>query len=447
MPTKQPLFPLERFVHFCILTLGCRSNQYESQAIREAWTALGLVEHDSPEQAEWVLVNSCAVTENAVRDLRHTIRSANRANPEARILVTGCAAKFHGKELRKIPGVAGCLDQPDKAQLLNPFDTPQAFAETNFPPFRISGYDRARAVVKIQDGCSHRCTYCIVPLARGPARSRPAEDILQEIQRLFAAGVGEVVLSGINLRQYDFLHHEQSSGGDFWDLLRWLDARLASRWQGAGRLRCSSLDPAQLGEKGLEVLTSARIVCPHLHLSIQSGSPEVLRRMGRGHYDPQDILKLVDRLAAQAPALGLGADLLVGFPGESEAQFDETFNLAAALPLNYAHVFPYSPRPGTPAATYADQLGLDVRKERAARLRALVTEKKQAFIASQTTLPEVQMALRDKAAGAGMNEYYVSCRFTGPLPDAPERSLLRAVPAGAEKGVLLVRMPDQEAGA
>ena len=341
--------------------------------------------------------------------------------------------------------MVGCLEQPDKAQLLAPFTQTPPSAETDFPPFRISNYDRARAVVKIQDGCSHRCTYCIVPLARGPARSRPAEEILQEIQRLFAAGVGEVVLSGINLRQYEFLHHEQDSGSDFWDLLAWLDAQLAPRWQGTGRLRCSSLDPAQLGEKGLDVLSSTRIVCPHLHLSIQSGSPEVLRRMGRGHYGPQDILEMVRRLTARLPALGLGADLLVGFPGENEDQYAETYDLAAALPLSYAHVFPYSPRPGTPAAKFAEQLGLDVRKERAARLRALVAKKKQAFITSQTGLPLVQLALRDKATGAGMNEYYVSCRITGPQPDAPERSLLQAVPVGKEKGVLLVRMPDQEA--
>ena len=297
-------------------------------------------------------------------------------------------------------------------------------------------------MVKIQDGCSHRCTYCIVPLARGKARSRPADAILEEIQRLFEAGVGEVALSGINLRQYIFSLKPE---GDFWDLLQWLDAQLAPQWQGRGRLRCSSLDPAQLGDKALDILGASRLICPHLHLSLQSGSPETLRRMGRGHYDPQAIPDKVERLSAQFPALGLGADLLVGFPGETDAQFDETCELAKQLPLSYAHVFPYSPRPGTPAATYPDQLDMGVRKNRAARLRALVSEKKKAFVATQTALPQVQMSLRDKAVGAGMNEYYVSCRIAGTIPDVPERSLLQAVPVGADKGVLLVRAADQEA--
>lgn len=396
---------------FYLATLGCKVNQYESHSLREAWRAQGMVETRNPEDAHCILVNSCAVTAKAVADVRHTIRRLHRLAPGAAIYVTGCAAEVEARALAALEGVAKVIPQTRKSELLHrlpiaeqgaggaeqpvPFKakaSPAAHAgagETTvspaaraadlpaYPEFQVQGYDRSRAVVKVQDGCSHRCTYCIVPLTRGRSLSRPVAGVLAEMRRLLEAGFREIGISGVNLRQF-------SGGGDahfdFWDLLSAVEKEFAPEWAGRARLRISSLEPGQLGAKALEVLGTSRFVAPHLHLSLQSGSPSVLRRMGRGHYDPAPVADFVRELGRAWPLLGLGADILTGFPGESDAEHRETLEICEALPLTYAHVFPYSKRPGTPAALMAAQVAADVKKARAAALRGLVADKKRAFL-------------------------------------------------------------------
>jgi MiaB/RimO family radical SAM methylthiotransferase len=382
---------------FQIFTLGCKVNQYESQALREAWEAGGWAELPAgrpPAEADLILVNTCAVTAKAVADARAMVRRLNREAPQADILVSGCAAEAMLEEFTALPGVREVIGRAGKASLLRlpEQSLPGASADQAFPDFRISGYDRSRAVIKIQDGCSHNCTYCIVPTTRGKSVSRPGLEILAEAKRLLASGFREITLSGINLRQYK---HDHEGRDGFWGLLYFLEKELAPEWAGRARLRISSLEPGQLGEQALEVLSSSRLVAPHLHLSLQSGSPKVLKRMGRGHYDPAAITSFLRSLHSIWPLFALGADLLTGFPGENEAEFEESLELCHTLPLSYAHVFPYSRRPGTVAATLPDQLPQALKKQRARILRQVVQAKQQDFLARLKALPLLQVVFED----------------------------------------------------
>ncbi|MDL2316182.1 radical SAM protein, partial [Desulfovibrio sp. OttesenSCG-928-A18] len=518
---------------FFLCTLGCKVNQYESHALREAWTALGGIESREAAVADLILVNSCAVTARAVADVRSQVRRLHRAAPHARILLTGCAAQVLGPELAQLPGVAAVFGQQGKAALLRQLPCPypdgadaagcmspeagaagvsppsgdqgsgaEAPFDSIYPPYSLSGYDRSRAVLKIQDGCSHGCSYCIVPQARGRARSRPVPEVLAEAGRLLRAGFREIVISGVNLRQYRA--DSASGGGDFWDLLAQLDSALLRELRlmrpeagaaGAGlRLRISSLEPGQLGQKALDCLRACRLVAPHLHLSLQSGSKSVLERMGRGHYHPDQCTDFLRELREIWPVHALGADILTGFPGETEEEFEQGLACIRALPLTYAHVFPYSRRPGTRAASMPGQLPEELKKQRAAVIRALVREKKQVFLHSLLTqapqyvvfekddspldpdkalagggshqpspggysggmgheapcgdckgaeslCPPLAPGPRDSRAGAkpeqGINEFYVECRLYSPPGTAPQESAAGFAPKGG--GLTAVR--------
>lgn len=495
-------------VTFYIATLGCKINQYESQAVREAWLRQGGEESDAPERADVVLVNSCAVTAKAVADLRAAVRRLRRAAPDCFLVVTGCAAEVLERELAGTPGVSAVVPQRRKDTLIRlglssltaascsagssakrqepllplpglqepavsldgvpepavPAAAKEKEATALFPPFAVSAYDRSRAVLKIQDGCSHRCTYCIVPLTRGAARSREFEEALKEAERLLAAGFREITLSGVNLRQYGRDWADRSGvPGDFWDFLGRLDAALSPLWAGKARLRISSLEPGQLGQKALDTLGASRMTAPHLHISLQSGSPAVLRRMGRGHYRPEELTDFLAGLRAIWPLFGLGADILTAFPGESEAEFEEGLAFCRNLPLSYAHVFPYSRRPGTAAASMPGHLSSGIKKERAALLRDMAREKKQAFTQSLTRHPRLQVVFEDRGEedeeaaqkdsssllmgqeedsailARGLNEFYTECRLLPSVAGLPLPRVLTAVrPVRVRNGVLEV---------
>ncbi|OIQ51174.1 Threonylcarbamoyladenosine tRNA methylthiotransferase MtaB [Pseudodesulfovibrio hydrargyri] len=421
---------------FHTATLGCKINQYETRSIAEAWAGRDAVEVDDPREADLILVNSCAVTANAVADLRQAVRRFHRDNPEAGIIVTGCAAQVMPDELATLPGVVRVVAQADKARLLDgPEDTGRGGGEKpKFAPFSITGYGRARAVVKVQDGCSHFCTYCIVPLTRGRSVSRDMAEVEAEVGRLLAAGFREFILSGINLRHFG---RDLPGKPDFWDLVARLEKAFALDWAGRARLRISSVEPGQLTDKALAVLGASRLVCPQLHLSLQSGDPDVLKAMGRGHYSPQSAVEFMERLKAHWPVMGLGADLITGFPGETEAQFKRTVELCRALPLTYGHVFPYSERPGTRAVDLPDAVDVPVRKERAARLRKLVGRRKTAFLKRLLDLPHLDVLVQD-GRGRGVSQYYAACRFED-APGCAPRSLVRARPVRVDKGVVVVK--------
>lgn len=414
---------------FFIQTLGCKINQYESQSIREAWTERGWREARSQAEAEVVLVHTCAVTAGAVADSRGAVRRASREAPRARILVAGCAAQTEPSTFAALPGVESVIGRSQKPALLS---WPQPLAETpaqDWPGFSIARFNRARPILKIQDGCSHCCTYCIVPRARGPARSRPGQAIEEEARRLLAAGHREIILSGINLGQYATEH------GGFWDMLSRLEARLAPEWAGRARLRLSSLDPGMLGPEALDVLGASRMTCPHLHLSLQSADSGVLAAMGRGHYSPESVLDFLDALRKSWPLFAFGADLLTGFPGESEAAFAATLDFCGRARLSYAHVFPYSRRPGTLAAMARDQVDREVRKDRAARLRRATAEREEAFLEELAGLDRLVMAVEGTDPGAGASEYYMECRLEG-ASSVPAGGLLTVRPVRVEGGAV-----------
>ena len=486
---------------FYLATLGCKVNQYENQALREAWAAAGFTESPHPDRAGLIVIHTCAVTANAVADARAMTRRLHKEAPDAAIYLMGCAAEACPAELAALPGVVRVVQRRDKTAFItqgpqgpdlsphNPAESdlaaplpllaPLAGAAHNdiarpaqgigpdaplFPRLSISRYHRARPVVKLQDGCSHGCTYCIVPLTRGRSVSRPPEDILAEMTRLHEAGFAELILSGINLRQYGRDFPKTAPIRDFWTLLAWLEECLYPRlypnmasnmtpditpnitpaMTTAARWRLSSLEPGQLNAAALDVLSRSRLIAPHLHISLQSGSPDVLKRMGRGHYQPETLPDFLNALRRHWPVMGLGADILMGFPGESEAEFAHTHAFIASLPLTYAHVFPFSPRPGTAAATMPGHLPRELAEERAAAIRALTTAKKDAFLRFLLTRPEhkLRMLLESRATGLGVSEYYASCRLPeADIPaDAQAGQIIAVRPTALDEGKLLVSL-------
>ena len=423
---------------FHIMTFGCKVNQYESQSIREAWQALGGTEVTDPARADVALVNSCAITAQGERDARHALYRLRRAAPHARCILTGCSARLAAADLAGSDLPDALVPQEAKSALLQgPWTLSENITTAvprPYPPLRISRFRRARPVLKVQDGCSHRCTYCIVPLTRGPAVSRAPQAVLEEARRLLDAGHREIMLSGINLRQYG---RDLDAGITFWTLLELLDRELAPQWTGRARLRISSLEPSQLDSRGLDSLLASRMVCPHVHLSLQSGSSAVLRRMGRGHYRPDILKKQLETLHQAWPVMGLGADILMGFPGENAAHVQETLALVESLPLTYAHVFPYSRRPGTPAAAFPEQVPHQEKLRRAAAVRTAVARKRRHFLQELLQQPDMLVAPDGADSGKGVNEWYVTCRFRS-LPARKGHDLLSARAVGVEGNALVV---------
>lgn len=432
---------------FHILTFGCKVNQYETQALREAWTARNGLETDTPARADVIVLNTCAVTANAVREVRQTMRRLQRECPDAEIVITGCAVEAVEAEPAALSGTELLVPQRDKPLLLGHVPkrcrsvAPSCAREgarlpsEAFPPFEISAFRRSRPVLKVQDGCSHKCAYCIVPLTRGPSRSRSPSAALAELRRLLQAGFREIMISGINLRQYAF---PGENVRDFWELLAYFERELAPEWRGEARLRISSLEPGQLHERGLEVLASSVMICPHLHISLQSGSPEVLRQMRRGHYGPEHLHAAVATIQTFWPRFGLGADILTGFPGETPTEAQETLDLVKTLPFSYAHVFSFSPRPGTPAAIRSDQVPVAERRRRAERVRAAVADKRQAFLQSLLEEKLFRVSLESGESGRGVNEYYVPCCLASPASGLASHALIPVRPLAVDSGELQV---------
>lgn len=366
---------------FQIITFGCKVNQFDSAMMAETLEESGLAPSLAPGPPDLVLVNTCTVTARADQQARQTIRRLAREHPRARILVTGCYAQRAPEALASLPGVAGVFGNREKVRVAqmaaDGAGSPETLMEVGGwgrqGPFQAGEVSRfpghTRAWLKIQEGCSHACSYCIVPLVRGPARSLPADRVLSSLERLAGGGFQEIVLTGVDLGQY---------GRDLPDptTLADLAPRLAQRpWP--FRLRLSSLEPQGITGELVKALAGLPHLCPHFHLPLQSGSGEVLRAMGRS-YSPEDFRDLVMELHRHFPGAALGLDILVGFPGESAADFEATRTLVEALPVAYLHVFPFSPRPGTPAQSRAPLPGGEVRR-RAQVMRKLGREKKQAF--------------------------------------------------------------------
>ena len=350
---------------FSIRNFGCRVNQAEAFAWAEEFRRHGLGVGDAWEQSDYVLVNSCTLTGRADRDVKRFIHKVARRNPKARLIVTGCLAERAGGDLRQMPGVwmvVGNAEKGDLARkLIESTETHEGAAEAD--PYR------ARAQVKVQDGCDLHCSFCVIPSVRGKSVSVCPEEILARVGDLAARGYREIILAGIHLSSYGFDLEPPSS---LLDLVRRIEAI-----EDLGRVRLSSLDPRLLDDALIEQITASPRICPHFHLSLQSGSDRVLGMMGRGS-GRKNYERILENLRRLAPDAALGADIITGFPGESDDDFGETRDFLMRAPLDYFHVFPYSPRGGTGAARMAP-VGEKIKMERAALLRELSGEKNLDF--------------------------------------------------------------------
>jgi threonylcarbamoyladenosine tRNA methylthiotransferase MtaB len=371
-----PSFHLENF--------GCRASQADGAAIESALLRQGLNPAADLAQAQLVVLNSCTVTSFADEDVRRTVNRVHRENPAARILVTGCYAQRAPEELAALPGVYWVVGNSHKARIpeivaeqLAQSDTYHGqihagdiFSQHGFLTAAVqdAAGDRTRPNLKIQDGCNNRCSFCIIPFVRGPSRSAPADQVVEQVREL-AARYREVVLTGINLGRWG---REPGSPLRLADLLRRLLTETPIE-----RLRLSSVEPMDWSDDLLGLLASSQRIAKHVHAPLQSGSDGVLRRMHR-KYRPRHYEDRILKARRWMPDAAIGADVMTGFPGETDAEFEETRAFIERLPFTYLHVFTYSERPGTPAAKAA-QIPLEVRRDRNRVLRELATLKNLEF--------------------------------------------------------------------
>ena len=350
------------------LTFGCRLNTYESEVMRTEAEKAGL--------DNLIIVNSCAVTGEAVRQTRQAIRKARRENPEAKILVTGCAAQTEADTFAQMTEVDLVIGNAEKLEsrtyenlafgvaLNDKIQVNDIMSVTETAGHLIEGLDgRARAFVQVQNGCDHRCTFCIIPYGRGPSRSVPAGAVVEQIKKLADNGYKEVVLTGVDITSYGpDLPGNQSLGT--------LVQQILKHVPDLPRLRISSLDSIEADTALKDAIAGDLRVMPHLHLSLQSGDDMILKRMKRRHLR-QDTLGFVAEMRRARPDMVFGADIIAGFPTETDEMFENSLRIVTEADLTYLHVFPYSRRKGTPAARIPNQVPKAVARERAARLRAL----------------------------------------------------------------------------
>ncbi|MCG7363573.1 tRNA (N(6)-L-threonylcarbamoyladenosine(37)-C(2))-methylthiotransferase MtaB [Roseomonas sp. ACRSG] len=382
-----------------VLSFGCRLNTYESEAMRGLATRAG--------HAGTVLVNTCAVTAEAEKQAAQAIRRIAREKPGVPIVVTGCAAQIAPARWGALPGVARVIGNADKlkpeawapdAPAAPVSDIMAARDVAAHPVTEFTG--RARALIEVQQGCDHRCTFCVIPFGRGPSRSAPMGAVVQQVRAAVAAGYQEVVLTGVDIASYG---PDLPGGPTLGQMIR----RLLALVPELPRLRLSSIDPAAIDDDLWRLIGEEPRLMPHLHLSLQHGADLMLKRMKRRH-SRADALAVAARARALRPGLALGADLIAGFPTETEEQFEDMLALVEEAGLHFLHVFPYSERPGTPAARMP-QLPVALRRDRAARLRAAGDAATQRFFAARMGQEEAVLLERPDA---GHTEHFCSIRLT-----------------------------------
>ncbi|WP_342493551.1 tRNA (N(6)-L-threonylcarbamoyladenosine(37)-C(2))-methylthiotransferase MtaB [Bacillus sp. FSL W7-1346] len=355
-------------------TLGCKVNHYETEAIWQLFKEAGYERKDYESKADVYVINTCTVTNTGDKKSRQVIRRAIRHNPDGVICVTGCYAQTSPAEIMAIPGVDIVVGTQDRHKLLGYIEEyrrerqpingvgnimkARVFEELDVPAFT----DRTRASLKIQEGCNNFCTFCIIPWARGLLRSRDPEEVINQAQQLVDAGYKEIVLTGIHTGGYG----EDLKDYNFAKLLKELDERVA----GLKRIRISSIEASQITDEVIEVLDQSDKIVRHLHIPLQSGSNTVLKRMRR-KYTMEFFAERLTKLKKALPGLAVTSDVIVGFPGETEEEFMETYNFVKDHQFSELHVFPYSKRTGTPAARMEDQVDENVKNERVHRLIAL----------------------------------------------------------------------------
>ena len=379
-----------------VVSLGCRMNLAESERMQAMLAG----------EDDLVVINSCAVTAEALRQTRQAIRRARRNRPDARLLVTGCAAEIEREAIAAMPEVDGLIANAEKLDA-------RAWNVPDLAPVAARSEGHTRAFVAVQNGCDHACTFCIIPQGRGPSRSRSVADVIAEVRQHVAGGVGEVVLTGVDLTSW---------GQDFGLRLGALVAAILRDVPELARLRLSSVDGVEIDEELFDLLAGEARLMPHLHLSLQHGDDLILKRMKRRH-SRADALDLVARLKALRPDMAIGADIIAGFPTEDETAHQANLSIIADLAIVHGHIFPYSPRPGTPAARMP-QVAREMVLERAAALRDAVATQRHAWLESLIGRPQTVLVERD---GTGHAENFASIK----------------APAGMERGAIITITPTQ----
>lgn len=409
-----------------ILTFGCRLNTWESEVMREHAAALEDV----------IIVNTCAVTGEAERQARQAIRRAHRDNPDARIVVTGCAAQIDPDRWATLPGVTRVLGNEEKlkaeswapAAMNEPLAVSDIMAAKETAAHLVTEFaGRTRAFVQVQQGCDHRCTFCIIPFGRGPSRSAPVGVVVEQVRALVESGYREVVLTGVDMTSW---------GGDLpgTPSLGQLCRRVLGLVPQLERLRLSSVDPVEIDEDIWRLLEHEPRFMPYLHLSLQAGSDLILKRMKRRHL-AEDAARVIERARKLRPDIGIGADVIAGFPTEDEPLFEETRAFLEAQGVPYLHVFPYSERPGTPAARMRAVPVLE-RKARAARLRDVGAASAERYY--QSLLGQTLRVLMETPT-SGHSEQFAPVRLAEGEAETGEIISLRAVAVDAA-GLLAERV-------
>jgi len=405
-----------------ILTFGCRLNAYESEVMRD------LSAGDAGGQADTVIVNTCAVTAEAERQARQAIRRVARERPDARIVVTGCAAQIDPAAWASLPNVHRVLGNDDKLKPES-WRPGAASAVSDIMAARETSAHlvtefagRARAFVQVQQGCDHRCTFCVIPFGRGPNRSVPIGAVVDQIRGLVAKGYQEVVLTGVDIASY-------GPGLPGTPGLGQMIRRVLALVPELTRLRLSSLDPASIDDELWRLIAEEPRLMPHLHLSLQAGSDLILKRMRRRHLRAEAIA-VISRARTLRPGIAIGADLIAGFPTETEALFEETWRFVQEAEVPYLHVFPYSERPGTPASRMLP-VPKPIRRQRAARLRQAGQEVADRFLAGHVGR---MVSVLTEASQSGHSEHFAPVRLDRP---AEPGTLVTAQVTGTAAGSLL----------
>jgi threonylcarbamoyladenosine tRNA methylthiotransferase MtaB len=409
----SPRYPEIIVGKFFVQNFGCRATQADGAALESLLAGKGLEAAEDRAAADLVVLNTCTVTATADDDVRQTIRRVHRENPAARILVTGCYAQRAPEELAAMAGVEWVVGNSHKTQIADlvtsaPYHgnilVGDIFEQHDFlsAPVEDAAGDRTRPNLKIQDGCNNRCSFCIIPFVRGRSRSAPAEQVIEQVRAL-AARYREVVLSGINLGRWG---REPGSTMRLAGLVRRLLAETEIE-----RLRLSSVEPMDFSDDLLALMAGSPRVAHHVHAPLQSGSDRVLRRMHR-KYRPRHYADRVTKARTLMPDAAIGADVMVGFPGETDADFEESRRFIEAMPFTYLHVFTYSERPGTPAAEAADQVPMPVRKERNRVLRDLAARKNRSF--RESMVGRALSAVTLDEHGTALTENYLKVELASP---------------------------------
>ncbi|MDA8126871.1 MAG: tRNA (N(6)-L-threonylcarbamoyladenosine(37)-C(2))-methylthiotransferase MtaB [Deltaproteobacteria bacterium] len=427
-----------------VTTLGCKVNQCESAGITAAIAARGMALVPFEAEADCYIINTCTVTGKTDSQSRQLIRRAIRRNPAALILVTGCYAQRAPEEIVRIPGVRIVAGNAEKATLI---DLIEQAATDPGPQVRVGdiagekGFatpgatvfpEHTRAFLKIQDGCDAFCTYCIVPAARGRSRSLPEAEVAQRISALAGQGFREVVLTGIHLGVYG---RDLTPPGDLTALVQKIAAA-----RPVERLRLSSIEPREVTDALLALMDRPGILCRHLHIPLQSGDDGILAAMHR-NYDRVFFRNLIVKIRGSLPDLAIGIDVMTGFPGETDAAFGNTLQLVEELPIAYLHVFPYSQRPGTPAAELPNQISEEEKKRRALLLRKLGTAKRRAF-AEPFLGRELTVLIEGKEEAAtglftGFSDNYIPVAVRG---NVDANQIVRVRPQSFRNGRLLAEV-------